>query len=108
MRNARMRSSCWNEKGWTMSGRLGFGRFRGALCLSVLLLVALSALGVSSAGASYYGSFIITVAGTGTYGFSGDGGSAIAGQLEAPHGVAATADGGFLIADTDNNRVRKV
>jgi hypothetical protein len=48
------------------------------------------------------------VAGTGVAGFSGDGGPAIAAQLNAPAGVAATADGGFLIADTSNQRVRRV
>ena len=51
---------------------------------------------------------ITTVAGTGTPGFSGDGGAATAAGLFAPHGVAATADGGFLIADAGNSRVRRV
>jgi Fibronectin type III domain/NHL repeat len=51
---------------------------------------------------------ITTVAGTGTFGFSGDGGAATAAQLYAPPGVSATADGGFLIADAGNSRVRRV
>ena len=51
---------------------------------------------------------INTVAGTGTAGFSGDGGLATAAQLNAPSRVAVTADGGYLIADTSNNRIRKV
>src|SRR5207248_223189 len=51
---------------------------------------------------------ITTVAGSGTSGFSGDGGPATAAQLNAPSGVAATADGGFLIADFNNNRIRRV
>ena len=51
---------------------------------------------------------ITTIAGTGTPGYSGDGGSATAAQLFAPSGVAATPDGGYLIADTGNSRVRKV
>lgn len=42
---------------------------------------------------------ITTVAGTGTPGFSGDGGPADAAQLDVPLGVAATADGGFVISD---------
>jgi hypothetical protein len=51
---------------------------------------------------------ITTVAGTGTPGFSGDGGPATAAQLYAPSGVAAMPDGGYLIADTGNSRVRRV
>jgi sugar lactone lactonase YvrE len=51
---------------------------------------------------------ITTVAGNGQHGFSGDGGPATAAQLAGPAGVAPTADGGFLIADSENNRIRKV
>jgi fibronectin type III domain protein/NHL repeat-containing protein len=51
---------------------------------------------------------ITTVAGTGTPGFSGDGGPATAAQLNLPYSVAVTADGGFLIGDEGNHRVRKV
>jgi hypothetical protein len=51
---------------------------------------------------------IATVAGTGTQGFSGDGGPATAAQLVGPEGVAVTANGGFLIADAAKNRVRFV
>jgi hypothetical protein len=51
---------------------------------------------------------IATVAGTGTQGFSGDGGPATAAQLVGPEGVAVTASGGFLIADAAKNRVRFV
>lgn len=51
---------------------------------------------------------ITTVAGNGTQGFSGDGGSATSASLNIPWGVAADADGNFYIADTYNYRVRKV
>ncbi len=51
---------------------------------------------------------ITTVAGTGAAGFGGDGGPATAAQLSFPADVAVTADGGYLIADNDNNRIRKV
>ena len=57
---------------------------------------------VSAAG------IITTVAGDGTNGFGGDGGPATAAQISSPRDVAATADGGFLIADTTNLRVRRV
>jgi hypothetical protein len=51
---------------------------------------------------------IETVAGNGTAGYGGDGGPAIAAQLDMPYGVAPTPDGGFLIADTVNDRIRRV
>jgi sugar lactone lactonase YvrE len=51
---------------------------------------------------------ISTVAGTGTFGFSGDGGPANSAQLGAPQAVAADAAGGPVIADTGNVRLRKV
>jgi hypothetical protein len=51
---------------------------------------------------------ITTVAGTGRRGFAGDGGPAKRARLAGPHGISALDDGGFLIADTLNNRVRRV
>jgi len=51
---------------------------------------------------------ITLVAGTGTLGYSGDGGPATAAELSEPGGVAVTAGGGFLIADTGNQVVREV
>jgi hypothetical protein len=54
------------------------------------------------------GGVITTVAGTGTAGFSGDGGPATAAELDNPHNIVALPDGGVLIADTFNNRVRRV
>ncbi|HET6550606.1 MAG TPA: hypothetical protein VFG79_19230 [Solirubrobacter sp.] len=51
---------------------------------------------------------VTTVAGTGTAGFSGDRGAAASAQLNAPQGVAVQADGSILIADTANNRIRRV
>ena len=51
---------------------------------------------------------ITTVAGNGVSGFSGDGGPATAASLRGPHNVVSLPDGGFLIADTTNERVRHV
>lgn len=52
---------------------------------------------------------ITTVAGSSdTYGYSGDGGPAVAAKLSLPQGVALAANGDIYIADTGNNRVRTV
>jgi DNA-binding CsgD family transcriptional regulator/sugar lactone lactonase YvrE len=52
---------------------------------------------------------ISTVAGSSdTYGYSGDGGPAIHARLSLPSGVAVADNGDVYIADTGNNRVRKV
>ena len=51
---------------------------------------------------------ISTVAGTGQWGFSGDGGPAVNARLDRPHGVALDAAGNLYIADTWNHRIRRV
>jgi len=51
---------------------------------------------------------ITTIAGTGTPGFSGDGGMGSAAMLDQPVGVTVDSSGNVLIADTQNNRIRKV
>ena len=51
---------------------------------------------------------ITTVVGGGAGGFSGDGGPALSAALNAPKGIALDAAGDLFIADTQNNRIRKV
>ena len=51
---------------------------------------------------------ITTIAGTGEFGFSGDGGPAVEAQLIAPYGVAVDSAGNVYIADRSNPRIRKV
>lgn len=51
---------------------------------------------------------IATFAGTGTQGYAGDDGKATEAQLSGPRGVAVDAERNVYIADTGNNRVRKV
>jgi len=51
---------------------------------------------------------ITTVAGTGTAGFAGDGGPATQAELNSPYDARLGADGRLYIADTYNNRIRRV
>jgi uncharacterized protein (TIGR03437 family) len=51
---------------------------------------------------------LTAIAGTGTFGFSGDGGPALSAQLSAPSGIAIGANGTLLVADSGNNRIRSL
>ncbi|MCY4595485.1 MAG: NHL repeat-containing protein, partial [Bryobacterales bacterium] len=51
---------------------------------------------------------ITTVAGTGERGYGGDGGPAASAQLYSPRGVAVDGSGNLYIADSSNDRVRRV
>lgn len=57
---------------------------------------------VSSAGT------LTTMAGTGTAGFSGDGGPATQARLNLPRGLALTSAGGLIFADSNNQRLRVI
>jgi sugar lactone lactonase YvrE len=74
----------------------------GLLVMVVAVLGAGRALGVSGSDT------ITTIAGTGTAGYSGDGGQATSTQLNFPLGVTVDAQGNVYVADTSNNRVRKI
>jgi uncharacterized protein (TIGR03437 family) len=51
---------------------------------------------------------LTAIAGTGTSGFSGDGGPALTAQLSAPSGIAIGTNGTLLVADSGNNRIRSL
>ena len=51
---------------------------------------------------------ISTVAGAGTRGYGGDGGPAVAAQLDDPEGVALDGAGNLYIADTGNDLIRRL
>jgi Putative Ig domain/NHL repeat len=51
---------------------------------------------------------IMTIAGTGTPGFSGDGGAAVAARVNFPGGVAVDGSGNVFIGDSSNQRIREV
>jgi secreted PhoX family phosphatase len=68
---------------------------------------------VAAATGTFYGhamtaGHIYTVAGDGTFGFSGDGGPATSAELNFPDGVAVDGAGNLVIADQSNNRIRVV
>jgi hypothetical protein len=75
---------------------------------ALLLLVSVLAIAATAPAASAAVPNIFTAAGTGTLGFGGDGGFATSAQLNHPRGLVATGDGGYLIADSGANRVRRV
>jgi uncharacterized protein (TIGR03437 family) len=51
---------------------------------------------------------LAAIAGTGTAGFSGDGGPALSAQLNGPAAIGVGANGVFWIADSGNNRIRSL
>lgn len=82
---------------------------------------AISALTIDHAGNLYISDYgcntvrkvnssgiITTIAGNGTWGYSGDGGPATAAQLAYPCSVAIDNAGNIYIADAENQRVRKL
>src|ERR1051326_7075477 len=78
-------------------------RIHAIFILSVVVL-----LGLSASDAFGQANVISTAAGTGTAGYTGDGGPATAAELNTPFGVAVDAAGNFYIAEWSNHRVRKV
>src|SRR6185295_13677777 len=53
-------------------------------------------------------SVVSRVIGNGTSGFSGDGEQAIRAQLDTPDGVTVAPDGDLIVADSHNDRIRRV
>src|SRR5262249_55898123 len=51
---------------------------------------------------------IVTIAGTGSVGYNGDGEQATAASLSSPNGVALDGAGNVYIADSNNERVREI
>ena len=86
------------------------GRVTGPVrTMLVGLVVVLGAcVGPVAAAQAAVPGVISTVAGDGTRGYHGNGVPAISGELNNPDAVAATPDGGLLIADAPGNVVRFV
>jgi uncharacterized protein (TIGR03437 family) len=100
------------------SGTAGYGG-DGAAAASAQLNLPIG-VAVDSSGNLYIADFgnsrvrkvsannISTVAGNGSFGYSGDGGPAAKAQLNGPQGVAVDAAGNLYIADSQNNLIREV
>jgi sugar lactone lactonase YvrE len=54
------------------------------------------------------GGTVSVVAGTGSCGFSGDGGPAVAAQLDDPNGIAVDSAGNLYFSDSNNHRIRRL
>src|SRR5689334_17425751 len=80
------------------------------LALPVLAALAVTALfgSLTLPAAGDVPGTIVTVAGTGSPGYTGDNGPATQAQLNGPFDLAFDAAGSLYIVDADNDRVRKV
>src|SRR5947207_2729555 len=67
--------------------------------LPALLLLCVSALPAES---------LVTIAGTGTPGFSGDGGPATKAQINNPYGLVIGPDDALYFCEIGNHRVRRL
>ena len=102
------------------SGTRGFGGDGGAdvaAALNFPLGVAVNAAGEVFVSDSFNSrvrrvspntGLIHTMAGTGSEGFSGDGGAAVAAMIHVPAAAVVDASGNLIFVDTANDRVRAI
>lgn len=76
--------------------------------LALAAMVVLAGCGGGSGSGGGGSSTISTVAGSPSVGFGGDGGPGANALLSVPTGLALDGSGNLYIADTGNNRIRKV
>ncbi|MFZ2504282.1 MAG: hypothetical protein WAW88_16600, partial [Nocardioides sp.] len=89
--------------------RLAASRFRAGVLGAALAVAAVGLYGLQSAQAKVEPQSVIsTIAGSGKAGFSGDGGPADQAEVNKPRDTAVGPDGSLYIADTFNDRIRKI
>ena len=124
MRNGRIRKiSGSTGRISTVAGTGGFGYSGDGRAATATDIGGPSAVFVDAAGNLFIGAdggvhrilrvdaqtqIIRTVAGTGIFGFSGDGGSATNARLSGSEGIAFSLQGDLLISDSGNRRIRAV
>jgi len=83
---------------------------RRSMALILTFLLAAASLSVLFDGQAHAanGDIIVTVAGNGSGGSSGDGNPATDAEIKDPRGIAFDSNGNLYIADSGGNRVRKV
>lgn len=79
-----------------------------SVVFTILLLAPFSSSSIASAQAISLGRTVNIVAGTGTPGYSGDGGLAIDAELLSENGLATDQAGNFYFPDNANSLIRKV
>src|SRR5438128_1138101 len=76
-----------------------------ALSLAVLSLIH---PGSRAAEVSHSSLEVVTIAGTGQAGYSGDAGPAVRAQLNNPYGLTRGPDGALYICDMSNHAIRRI
>jgi sugar lactone lactonase YvrE len=99
--------------GWQFYGWSGACFGTGSCTLTMNSSQAVTAAFSQSSGPlvalpAFTPGIISTVAGNGTAGYLGDGGSPTSAEVNSPHGVAVDSRGTIYVADFDNNRVRAI
>ncbi len=74
----------------------------------IFLLTAFSIFAVGNICSAQNGAVITTIAGTGSPGYTGDGGSAISAAVGQPYGAAIDNAGNFYFVDNIHNVVRRI
>ena len=93
----------------TRSGRRSMRRMSSGVALAAAAVVLSAGVAFPQEASAAGTGTISTIAGSDSFGdFTGDGGPAPAAALNEPLGVAVMPDGGYLIADAGNDRVRRV
>ena len=112
-------ASTLSAQQYTISTVVGGGPPPSVVTASSVRLPISGGIAIGSAGEIYFSAgnavmkvdakgILTRVAGTGKYGYSGDGGSALSAQLAWPAGLAFDSSGNLFIADNANHRIRKV